>query len=547
MRSRESQLNRGSPTCSRYELYHANVRSVNAPRYLAGLLRYTGTVSNLRILHCTLILLAAASCTATRAIPTSPSETSLDAAARNRAGSVIDLNARSAGPAVATDIYGASIGTWWDFNKSFVNPALRNAGIKLARFPGGSESDAYHWEDGGSICHGEGYIAPGMTFDNLMTHAARPLDLDIAITLDYGSNRTCKGGGEPSEAAAWVADAKKHGYHVPFWTVGNEIYGSWEYDLHSKPHDPNTYSDAVRTGFYPAVKKANASAKLGIVVDTPDDASWNEVVLRKAQPFDFVELHYYPEYNIDNDRELLGQDVDAFSDDLKGLRKQMNAAGLSKNVPIYLGEFNNDAGNEGKQSVSIVNGLFLGQMLGTLQKAGVPMATWWLAFGNCDQTGDYSKKLYGWQHFGTETLFSDGLPNGYESCPNTPKIRGGTPFPTARVMTLFASNVPPGSQVRSVNVPEALGTNVRAYGYAISNGYELVLFNNTLKTIPIRARVSNAGKIRFAATLSVYGKTQYDMSKENRWSGPATTSLGNVGTTVPLNLPPYSVSALTLE
>ncbi len=333
----------------------------------------------------------------------------------------------------------------------------------------------------------------------------------------------------------------------PYWTVGNEIYGSWEYDLHAKPHDPNAYSDAVRTGFYPAVKKADSSAKLGIVVDTPDDAAWNEVVLRQAQPFDFVELHYYPEYNIDSDRKLLGPDVENFATALSGLRKQMNAAGLSKGVPIYLGEFNNDAGNEGKQSVSIVNGLFLGQMLGTLENAGVPMATWWLAYGNCDETGDYSKKLYGWQHFGTETLFSDGLPNPYESCADTPQIHGGTPFPTARVMTLFASNVPPGSQVRSVSVPKSLGTSVRTYGYATSIGYEFVLFNNTLKSIPIRAHVSNADKSRFDATLSVYGKTQYDMSKENRWAGPATTSLGNVGTTVPLNLPPYSVSTLTLK
>ncbi|HEY6450807.1 MAG: hypothetical protein WAJ94_11300 [Candidatus Cybelea sp.] len=504
-------------------------------------------MSYLRILYCTLILLAATSCAASRAIPTPPSEAAFNGTARSAVRSQIDLNARSGGPTVGADVYGATIGTWWNFNRSFVNPSLRRAGIKLVRFPGGSESDAYHWEGGGSICHGNGYIAPDATFDNLMNHAARPLDLDIAITLDYGSNPACKGGGEPGEAAAWVADAKKHGYHIPYWTVGNEIYGWWEYDLHSKPHDPNTYSDAVRTGFYPAVKKADASAKLGVVVDTPDDAAWNEVVLRKAQPFDFVELHYYPEYNIDSDRKLLGPDIENFATALGGLRKQMNAAGLSKDLPIYLGEFNNDAGNEGKQSVSIVNGLFLGQMLGTLENAGVPMASWWLAYGNCDETGDYSKKLYGWQHFGTETLFSDGLPNPYESCADTPQIHGGTPFPAARVMTLFASTVPPGSQVRSVSAPKSLGTSVRTYGYATSSGYEFVLFNNTLKSIPIRAHVSNADKSRFAATLSVYGKTQYDMSKENRWAGPATTSLGNVGTSVPLNLPPYSVSTLTLE
>lgn len=504
-------------------------------------------MSHRSVLSYALAAIAVASCTATHTIPTTVTTTAFDGAVRGAAAPLIDLDASSAGPTVTRDVYGASIGTWWNFRQPFVNPSLRKSAMKLVRFPGGSESDAYHWEDGGSLCNGKGYITSGATFDNLIHHAARPLALDVAITLNYGSNRACNGGGEPSEAAAWVAYAKKRGYDVPYWTVGNEIYGSWEYDLHAKPHDPATYANAVRTGFYPAVKKANPNAKLGVVVDTPDDAPWNDVVLSKAQPFDFVELHYYPEYNVDNDAKLLGPGVDSFASDLTGLREQMNDAGVSKSVPIYVGEFNNDAGKQGKQSVSIVNGLFLGQMLGTLHEAGVPLATWWLAYGQCDETGDFSKKLYGWQNFGTEGLFSDGLPNNYEYCGDTPKIPGGTPFPTARVMTLYANKVPAGSQVRDVTLPKSLGTRVRAYGYALSSGYAFVLFNNTLGSLGVQARVSNARKSGFTAALSVYGKKQYDKSKEDQWVGPASKRLGRVGTTVPLTLPPYSVSVLTLQ
>lgn len=493
----------------------------------------------------TALALTFVSCTAYKPMPSAPT-LSIDTVRRG-ATPVIVLDARSSGPTVARDIYGASLDTWYEFWQSFVNPSLRKTGIKLVRFPGGSESDAYHWEHGGSLCDSMGYITPGATFDRLMTHAARPLNLDIAITLDYGSNRACNAGGEPSEAAAWVADAKRRNYRVPYWTVGNEVYGSWEYDLHQHPHDPTTYSDAVRTGFYPAVKKADSSAKLGVVVDLPSDTSWNDVVLKEAQPFDFVELHYYPEYNDDSDKQLLGPDVDDFAADLRGLREEMTAAGVSKSVPIYLGEFNNDAGNEGKQSVSIVNGLYLGQMLGTLMKAGVPMATWWLAYGSCDQDGDFSKQLYGWQNFGSEALFSDGLPNPYEGCGNTPKIPGGTPFPTARVMALFASRVPGGSQVRDVSLPKTLGSNVRAYGFAQSSGYALVFFNNTLAGIAIDARISGSGKTSFKAVLSAYGKAQYDKSKENKWIGPVERSLGTVGTTIPLTLGAYSTTVLTLQ
>lgn len=490
----------------------------------------------------------AAGCAGNRSMPTAPPEQPAPLrVAASATVPTLTLDARSTGPVVSADVYGASLDTWYDFLYSFVNPSLTKAGIHLVRFPGGSESDAYHWERGGSLCDNQGYITPQSTFDHLMSRVAAPLNIDIAITLNYGSNRACTGGGEPSEAAAWAADAKSKGYRVSYWTVGNEVYGSWEYDLHTHPHDPHTYSYWVRTGYYPQLKKADSQAQVGIVVDVPSDHAWNDAVLREAQPFDFVEVHYYPEYNKDNDKFLLGAAVDTFAGDLTGLRTEMDAAGLPKTLPIYLGEYNNDAGNEGKQSVSIVNGLYVGQMLGTLMRAGVPRATFWLAYGSCDETGDYSKQLYGWQHFGSEALFSDGLPNPYEGCANTPKIPGGTPFPTGRVMGLMASQIPAGSEVRATTVPKTLGDTVRAYGFAQGCGYAFAIFNNTLASIDLDARIANSKTSSFSATLTTYGKAQYDKSKENEWVGPVQKKLGTVGTTVPLALPPYSVSILALK
>lgn len=459
----------------------------------------------------------------------------------------VTLDASSSGPTVSADAYGAEIATWYDFTQRFVEPSLSKAKLGLIRFPGGSESDAYHWENGGSLCKHMGDIASHATFDNLMGRIAKPLGADVAVTLNYGSNRTCDGGGDPAEAGAWVAYAKSQGYHVRFWTVGNENYGSWEYDLHPKPHDPRTYADAVRNDFYPAVKKADGQAQLGVVVDAPHDRAWNDLVLKQAQPFDFVELHYYAEYYTDSDDYLLGPAISKFAAQLKDLRSQMNAAGVPKSVPIYLGEYNNDSGEEGKQSVSIVNGLYLGQMLGTVIDAGLPMATWWLAYGSCDEDGDFSKKLYGWQNFGSEALFSDGLPDPYVNCNDTPNIAGGTPFPTARVMTLFAGSVPPGSQVRSVGVDHSLHDTVRAYGFAVNQGYALILFNNTLKAVGITAQIQNAKQSSFKATLATYGKAEYDRSKQNKWIGPTQKSLGKVGTSIPLTLPPYSVVVLSLQ
>src|SRR5689334_7011731 len=107
--------------------------------------------------------------------------------------SAIILDASSSGATVTADSYGAEIATWYDFTQSFVNPSLRKAKLGLIRFPGGSESDAYHWENGGSLCKHMGDIAPHATFDNLMRRLVKPLGADVAVTLNYGSNRTCDG------------------------------------------------------------------------------------------------------------------------------------------------------------------------------------------------------------------------------------------------------------------------------------------------------------------------------------------------------------------
>lgn len=447
-------------------------------------------------------------------------------------------------------MYGANVPTWYDFTSSWVNPSLHQTGIHLVRFPGGSESDAYHWENGGSLCDNQGYISPHATFDNLMTRLSKPLHGGVAVTLNYGSNRACNGGGDPNEAGAWVTYAKQHGYNVTQWTVGNENYGSWEYDLHAKKNDPDTYATAFRTGYYPAVKAANSRAKLGVVgdFDQVDVSAWNDVVFRNARPFDFIEIHYYPQYGTDSDSFLLGSAIAQFSQKLGALQREMSADGVPKTVPIYLGEFNNDAAEEGKQSVSIVNGLYLGQMLGAAIDGGISAATWWLAYGSCDEKGDYSNKLYGWQHFGSEALFSDGLPNPYEGCSDTPVIAAGTPFPSARVMALLAKTVPAGSRVRKTKVPSAFGTTVRAYGYAVGDGYAVALYNNTLSSVNVKIALQNSSKSSYDGTVYTYGKSQYDESKNNKWVGGETRHLGTIPVkSLPLVLPPYGLTILTLN
>ena len=89
----------------------------------------------------------------------------------------------------------------WDGNllDSAATTAIKNAGIGLLRYPGGSTSDVYHWQSNTSGTTGNG----NNNFDNFMkmaqTAGAQPI-----ITVDYGS-------GTPQEAAGWVQYANKGG------------------------------------------------------------------------------------------------------------------------------------------------------------------------------------------------------------------------------------------------------------------------------------------------------------------------------------------------
>ncbi len=84
---------------------------------------------------------------------------------------------------------------------------LKASGLTTLRFPN-SSADVYHWSTNTVTPYKgieSGYIAPAATFAN----AAQLVDQvgTVLVTVDYGSNLEGTGGGEPAEAAAWVAYA----------------------------------------------------------------------------------------------------------------------------------------------------------------------------------------------------------------------------------------------------------------------------------------------------------------------------------------------------
>ncbi|MFZ1087375.1 MAG: hypothetical protein WAN35_20620 [Terracidiphilus sp.] len=88
-------------------------------------------------------------------------------------------------------------------------PYLRTAGITVARFPGNHGiADLYHWSTKTTTRYKgaeAGYFAPEANFPNF-AQMAEKLGQAI-IEVNYGTNFDGDGGGEPAEAAAWVAYA----------------------------------------------------------------------------------------------------------------------------------------------------------------------------------------------------------------------------------------------------------------------------------------------------------------------------------------------------
>jgi len=460
------------------------------------------------------------------------------------ASTSVTVNQSSLGPAVTDKILGMNLAVWYDVasNQTAIVDAFQIAGIQAVRWPGGSTSDVYHWANN-SYC--SSYASPNSTFSNFVNDIVTPAGLDLALTADYGTNTACTGPGDPTEAAAWVAAALTDGITVTHMTVGNEEYGSWETDNHTIKNDPTTYAAAVAgsSGYYALIKKANFSTLVGVDVD-PDYAPWDQDVMSSA-PYDFVEYHYYPETpGSESDSFLVNSAAQDLTANISTIRTELAKWG-TPNTPIYVGEIGGAYSNPGKQSWSITQGLYAGQVLGEMMNDGVSRLTWWIGFGNCNgSAGNDSSSLYGWQDFGAYNVFSDGPSD--TTCPGAGPI--GTMSPTARAFQLFSNVAVNNESVLTTSVTGDTA-DVVAYAATHSGGTALVLFNRNETTaesveVTLSGQSSSSG-----VTVITYDKAIYDQTNSATpvWAAPSTTNLGAQSLPLTLTLTPWSMNVILIR
>lgn len=123
---------------------------------------------------------------------------------------------------------------------------LRELDVSLLRWPGGNFASGYHWEDAIGPVE-ERPARPNPAWDGVETnHFGTDEFLELCEAVDCEPMICLNAGdGTPEEAARWVEYCNgdpeetemgrlraEHGhpepYGVPYWEVGNELYGSWQ-------------------------------------------------------------------------------------------------------------------------------------------------------------------------------------------------------------------------------------------------------------------------------------------------------------------------------
>jgi hypothetical protein len=465
--------------------------------------------------------------------------------------STITVTTPSTPLAVTDQLLGMNLAAWYDetnsTNKPAIQAAFQAAGIKAVRWPGGSWSDDYNWETNTECGN---FANTDDDFTDFVNKLVIPTGLDLALTADYGTGKNCTGPGDPTEAASWAAEALTLGVTVSHMTVGNEEYGSWETDNHSSQHNGTTYADAVvgASGYYTLIKAASPNTLVGVDVEEDNSTGgWDDEVMSGAKGYyDFVEYHYYPEApGQESDSFMVNQAAQDLTSSINTIKSELTKWGTA-GTPIYVGEIGGPYSNPGKQSWSITQGLYAGQVLGEMMNDGVSRLTWWIGFGNCNgQSGNDGSYLYGWQNFGAYNVFSDG-PAEDPSCSGSGPI--GTMSPTARAFQLFSNVAVTGESVLKASVTGDT-TDVVAYAATHSGGSAVVAFNrNETTSKPVVITISGQSTAT-SVTVITYDKAIYDQTDATTpvWAAPATTTI--TSPTLPLNLTltPWSMNVVIIQ
>jgi hypothetical protein len=443
----------------------------------------------------------------------------------------------------------------WDgaYATATTTQLLTELNNQALRFPGGSLSDVYHWQTNMSEpSPGQEPFEWATSFDEFIgvagqTHAA------AYITANYGT-------GTPEEAAAWVNYANKvKRTNVRYWEIGNENYGTWEADNNARPHDPVTYANRFKE-YWRQMKAVDPSIKIGAVVVTGEDSyvnymdhpvtnprtgavhnGWTPVMLDTLKQLgvtpDFVVYHRYEQGPGGESDIFLLNSAASWANDATALRQMLDdyLGNKSRKVELAVTEHNSVFSNPGKQTTSLVNGLFYADAVGNLLKTEFNAMMWWDLRNGQEGGNNNSSTLYGWRRYGDYGIVNAADPAG-------PADRYPT-FYVNKLLKNFARGgekvVQASSDYGSLGVYAVRGED-RSVRILVINKHPSATLNATI-TLP-------ALKKGEKAKVFSYGIAQDEAAHTGEGSADiAQSTLTLNGSTLTFSPGPYSVHVIQLN
>jgi hypothetical protein len=297
---------------------------------------------------------------------------------------------------------------------------LTDLSPNILRFPGGSLSDVYFWNETNSApadvpakwldyagnpspdSYWFGNRTDSWTFslDNYYKVLEQTNSTGL-ITVNYGYARYGTSDKPVEKAAHLAADWVRYDKgRTKFWEVGNENYGNWEagYRINTainKDNQPAILSGAVYglhfKVFADSMRKAaaevgNTGIKIGMVTSDDDEKnnssviiqSWNNDAMKgSGNSPDFYVVHsYFTPYNENSSPEtILATSQTVPAKVMSWVKTSVQNAGVTQK-PVALDEWNINAMGS-KQMVSNVAGVHAVMTLGELIKNQYSMASRW--------------------------------------------------------------------------------------------------------------------------------------------------------------------------
>lgn len=466
-----------------------------------------------RLLASTILLAATATATAPRAAAAEPATTR------------IDIDARAGLAAVGGVALGVNHAIWdAQLGTPAVTGLLKDAGVTMVRYPGGSYADIYHWRD--HTAPG-GYVAPGTDFDTFMAGAQRT-GAEPMIIANYGT-------GTAQEAADWVeyANVEKK-YDATYWTIGNENYGnghygaSWEADDHADK-SPKEYAKNV-VEYATAMKAVDPTIKVGAVLTMPgnwpdglvgpgDTGTWNQEVLTRAgDVIDFVDVHWYPGGG--TPAETLTKPAQ-ITDAVHLLRQQIDRW-TDRDIAISMTETNVEVGRNTQPGA-----LFLADVYSGLLAQGVFTVHWWNVHNGLGTVST----IAGQTDYGDYGLLSSGNCNADNSVCQPPL---NTPFAPYHALSLIGDLARPGDRFIGTGSGDDL---VSAHAVRRADGGVAVLLINK---DPANERTVSLNYHGFTPAAGTPSVSTFTNGADGIVTGPS-------GTAGSQTLSPYSIKLVELR